>query len=80
MTSQKAPCNITGVSKRRYLQNSTPDNPELTGFHGFLTQIQMETDVPQAWTRHCRQLPDRPRPTLMDIYGRTMMWYMTQKQ
>ena len=73
MASQKAPGNIMGVSKRRYLQDSTTDNPELTRFHGFLTQIKMETDEPQARTRPCRQLPDRHRPTMMDIYGRTMM-------
>jgi len=27
----------------------------------------MEIDAPQAWTIRCRQLPDRPRVTLMDI-------------
>ena len=66
-----------GGSKRRYLQNSTTFNPDLTLFLGFLTQIQMEIDAPQAWTRPCLQQPDRPRLTLMDIKHETTMWYMT---
>ena len=56
---------------------STTFNPDLTWFHGLLTQIQMEIDASQAWTIPCRQNPDRPRLTLMDIKHETTLWYMT---
>ena len=34
MASQKAPGDTMGASKRRYLQDTTTDNPDLTRLHG----------------------------------------------
>ena len=42
----KAMGDTMGASKRRYLQDTTTDNPDLTRFHGLSTQIQVENDVP----------------------------------
>jgi len=70
--------NITGGSKRQYLQNSTAYKPDLTRLHGFPTQIiQMEIDAPQRCMRPCRQLPNRPRHILMDLNLMTKMCFMT---